>query len=128
MENKTMGLRQHHCRACGKAICDKCSSHKSPVPKLGFEFEVRLCDPCFNSLTETEYVLKLFYVNINKSFANNCLLTCLSSNFFSRQSLASFHEAKHSVTAVHLDESRNLLVTVGGDRLIKIWDVSALNQ
>jgi len=98
MESKTLGQRQHHCRKCGKAICDKCSTKRSPLPKLGFEFEVRVCDPCFGEVTDND-----------------------------RTSLASFHEAKHSVVTLHLDESRCLLVTVGSDRIIKIWDISALN-
>lgn len=46
----------------------------------------------------------------------------------SRVSLASFHEAKQSIVNLHVDENRNLLITVGSDRLIKIWDISALNQ
>jgi len=99
IESKTVGQRQHHCRACGKAVCDKCSSRRSPLPKMGFEFEVRLCDPCFAQVTDAD-----------------------------RVSLASFHEAKHSIVTLHLDEARNLLVTVGTDKLIKIWDISALNQ
>jgi len=56
MENKTIGQRQHHCRACGKAVCDKCSNRRSPLPKMGFEFEVRLCDPCFSATSEPELV------------------------------------------------------------------------
>jgi hypothetical protein len=54
MESKTIGQRQHHCRMCGKATCDKCSNRKTPLPKLGFEFEVRVCDPCFSTITQQE--------------------------------------------------------------------------
>lgn len=46
--------------------------------------------------------------------------------FFSRPSLATFHDAKHGVVAMSLDETGKKLVTVGQDRLIKIWDISAL--
>src|ERR671939_1086 len=31
-EQKVIGLRQHHCRSCGKAICDNCSSRRSVLP------------------------------------------------------------------------------------------------
>lgn len=54
METKTMGQRQHHCRACGKAVCDKCSTKRSPLPRLGFEFEVRVCDPCSGEIKQEE--------------------------------------------------------------------------
>lgn len=43
-----------------------------------------------------------------------------------RPSLATFHDAKHSVVAMNLDETRKKLITVGQDRVIKIWDISAL--
>lgn len=40
--------------------------------------------------------------------------------------MATFHDAKHSVVAIEVDETRKRLITVGQDRLIKIWDISAL--
>ena len=39
---------------------------------------------------------------------------------YSRAPLASFHELHHQVTYMHLDESKNLLITVGKDRIIKV--------
>ena len=38
-------------------------------------------------------------------------------------SLATFHNVRHAVTAMHLDESSKLLLTVGKDRLIKVSNV-----
>eukprot|EP00056_Hartaetosiga_gracilis_P001485 m.45275 g.45275 ORF g.45275 m.45275 type:complete len:466 (+) comp10660_c0_seq1:44-1441(+) len=38
--------RQHHCRRCGKAVCDECSSFRSTYPIMGFENSVRICDAC----------------------------------------------------------------------------------
>ena len=35
-------------------------------------------------------------------------------------SLATFHNVRHAVTAMHLDENKKLLLTVGKDRLIKV--------
>lgn len=51
-----------------------------------------------------------------------------SMNFviFRRPSLASFHDVKHSVVGMDLDESRKRLLTVGQDRVIKIWDLTLL--
>lgn len=45
---------QHHCRKCGRAVCNKCSEQSSPLPLLGFEFDVRMCDECHTKLTEEE--------------------------------------------------------------------------
>lgn len=45
---------QHHCRKCGKAVCGKCSSKRSTYPIMGFEFPVRMCDACFDTIKEEE--------------------------------------------------------------------------
>jgi len=34
--------------------------------------------------------------------------------------MATFHNVRHAVTAMHLDEDKKLLLTVGKDRLIKV--------
>ncbi|XP_015113647.1 WD repeat and FYVE domain-containing protein 2 [Diachasma alloeum] len=99
MDQRQLGLRQHHCRNCGRALCDRCTSQRIPIPAMGFEFEVRVCDPCHIQLK--------------------------ASN---QTSMASFHDAKHSITAMDLDVSRRKLLTVGQDRVIKIWDITALLQ
>ena len=41
-------------------------------------------------------------------------------------SLATFHNVRHAVSAMHLDENKKLLLTVGKDRLIKVSDISLL--
>uniref|UniRef100_A0A131YTG5 Rho/rac guanine nucleotide exchange factor/faciogenital dysplasia protein 3 n=1 Tax=Rhipicephalus appendiculatus TaxID=34631 RepID=A0A131YTG5_RHIAP len=46
----TFTHRRHHCRACGKVVCATCSSHRLPLPYLGSEKPVRICDDCFRSL------------------------------------------------------------------------------
>lgn len=53
-EQKVIGLRQHHCRSCGKAVCDNCSSRRSVLPALGHEFQVRVCEDCHSVLTDVE--------------------------------------------------------------------------
>ena len=50
MDQRQIGIRQHHCRNCGQALCATCTSHRIPIPEMGFEFEVRVCDPCYNHL------------------------------------------------------------------------------
>lgn len=47
-------------------------------------------------------------------------------SIFSLTSLASFHDAKHSINYMNLDEQQKRLLTVGHDRVIKLWDVSQL--
>ncbi|XP_060073051.1 WD repeat and FYVE domain-containing protein 2-like [Ylistrum balloti] len=96
-EERTIGIRQHHCRKCGKAICAKCSSKKSTYPPMGFEYEVRVCDHCHESITDEE-----------------------------RAPLATFHESKHCIVYMHLEEHRKRLLTVGKDKVVKIWDVSSV--
>lgn len=54
-EEKTMGKRQHHCRKCGKALCQKCASNQIVMPKLGFEFSpVRVCKSCSESVSDAD--------------------------------------------------------------------------
>ncbi|CAB0038153.1 unnamed protein product [Trichogramma brassicae] len=99
IDQRQLGLRQHHCRYCGQALCANCSSQRIPIPSMGFEFEVRVCDAC----------------HVQLKAAN-------------QTPLASFHDAKHSIVSMDLDVSKKRLLTVGQDRVIKIWDVTALLQ
>lgn len=49
---------KHHCRKCGQAVCGKCSTKRSSYPIMGFEFQVRVCDSCFESIKDEEWVLR----------------------------------------------------------------------
>ncbi|XP_044595811.1 WD repeat and FYVE domain-containing protein 2 [Cotesia glomerata] len=99
MDQRQLGLRQHHCRNCGRALCASCSAQRIPIPPMGFEFEVRVCDPCHTQLKAAN-----------------------------QSAMASFHDAKHSIMSMNLDISRRKLLTVGQDRIIKIWDITTLLQ
>lgn len=44
----------------------------------------------------------------------------------SRPSLSTFYDAKHSVVSMDMDEDQKKLLTVGHDRVIKIWDLSSI--
>ncbi|KAL0973369.1 hypothetical protein UPYG_G00202550 [Umbra pygmaea] len=94
-DSKTIGLRQHHCRKCGKAVCGKCSSKRTTYPVMGFEFQVRVCDACYDTVKDDD-----------------------------RTPLATFHEGKHNIAFVDMDPSRGLMVTGGSDRVVKIWDMT----
>ena len=38
-----------------------------------------------------------------------------------QEPLASIHDVRHKVIAMDLDERRKLLITVGRDRIVKVW-------
>lgn len=38
--------RRHHCRQCGRVVCNKCSNEKMLLPHYGFTEPERVCDPC----------------------------------------------------------------------------------
>ncbi|XP_076243838.1 zinc finger FYVE domain-containing protein 1 [Calliopsis andreniformis] len=39
-------LPLHHCRDCGRGVCQDCSQHRKPVPHRGWDKPVRVCDSC----------------------------------------------------------------------------------
>eukprot|EP01102_Stenamoeba_stenopodia_P012075 TRINITY_DN3769_c0_g1_i1.p1 TRINITY_DN3769_c0_g1~~TRINITY_DN3769_c0_g1_i1.p1 ORF type:complete len:183 (-),score=12.42 TRINITY_DN3769_c0_g1_i1:39-587(-) len=43
--------RRHHCRSCGLVFCDRCTSKKLELPKLGYDRPVRICPPCYRRVT-----------------------------------------------------------------------------
>jgi len=98
-EQKQMGLRQHHCRRCGKAICDYCSSKRSKLPIRGHEYPVRVCEECFISIKPEE-----------------------------KTPLANFYETRQVVSWLDYDEGRELLLSVGKDNVIKLWDIKDILQ
>ncbi|KAB0397984.1 hypothetical protein E2I00_018125, partial [Balaenoptera physalus] len=88
--NMDVERQEHHCRKCGKAVCGKCSSKRSSIPLMGFEFEVRVCDSCHEAITDEE-----------------------------RAPTATFHDSKHNIVHVHFDATRGWLLTSGTDKVIK---------
>ncbi|KAM9355627.1 LOW QUALITY PROTEIN: zinc finger FYVE domain-containing protein 26 [Pholidichthys leucotaenia] len=46
-ERFTMFNRRHHCRRCGRLVCQSCSERKMPVEGCPGE-EVRICDQCYS--------------------------------------------------------------------------------
>uniref|UniRef100_A0A674MC03 WD repeat and FYVE domain containing 2 n=1 Tax=Takifugu rubripes TaxID=31033 RepID=A0A674MC03_TAKRU len=94
-DSKKIGLRQHHCRKCGQAVCGKCSSKRSTIPLMGFEFEVRVCDSCHESITDED-----------------------------RAPTATFHDSKHNVVYMHYEATTGNLLSSGTDKVIKIWDMN----
>ncbi|GAB0094965.1 myotubularin-related protein 3 [Sergentomyia squamirostris] len=46
-----LGRRKHHCRSCGQIFCAECSEFWAPLPDERLYSPVRLCGPCYLSVT-----------------------------------------------------------------------------
>ncbi|KZC14494.1 PREDICTED: zinc finger FYVE domain-containing protein 1-like [Dufourea novaeangliae] len=42
----SISLPLHHCRDCGRGVCQDCSQHRKPVPHRGWDKPVRVCNSC----------------------------------------------------------------------------------
>ncbi|XP_043498927.1 zinc finger FYVE domain-containing protein 1-like isoform X2 [Polistes fuscatus] len=42
----SLTLSLHHCRDCGRGVCEECSPHRKPVPHRGWDKPVRVCNAC----------------------------------------------------------------------------------
>ncbi|CAF0816947.1 unnamed protein product [Rotaria sp. Silwood1] len=94
---KQIGLRQHHCRKCGRAVCDKCSQTRKALPLLGYETVQRICNDCVQTLKNDETV-----------------------------PLASFYDIRQGTIRMDYNQGRKVMMIVGIDRTIKIWDMSSV--
>jgi len=47
-------FRKHHCRQCGRVVCETCSPSRLRLPKLPKEGKVRVCTPCVTALGERQ--------------------------------------------------------------------------
>ncbi|VDM32314.1 unnamed protein product [Hydatigera taeniaeformis] len=53
----TDDAEKHHCRSCGRGVCDSCSKQRISVPDRGYvEVAVRVCDRCYASRTHSNSV------------------------------------------------------------------------
>ncbi|XP_063628854.1 rabankyrin-5 [Cydia splendana] len=46
----TLTMRKHHCRHCGRMLCNKCSNQDVPILKFGMNKPQRVCEICFKVL------------------------------------------------------------------------------
>jgi hypothetical protein len=38
---------RHHCRGCGRVVCDSCSRNRACKPQFGIVEPARVCDACY---------------------------------------------------------------------------------
>ncbi|ORC92033.1 uncharacterized protein TM35_000042470 [Trypanosoma theileri] len=44
---------RHHCRSCGRLVCNQCSDSRGLIPALGFNEATKICDDCANMVTQS---------------------------------------------------------------------------
>jgi len=52
-------VRKHHCRSCGRTLCDACSSKTSVIPFFGYNTPVRVCNLCYDNIQKDLRDLRL---------------------------------------------------------------------
>lgn len=57
--------RRHHCRKCGKGVCNNCSKNQMPVPERGWIDSVRVCDACISDYSN--FTSKTLNINSDNS-------------------------------------------------------------
>ncbi|XP_049578305.1 FYVE, RhoGEF and PH domain-containing protein 6 [Syngnathus scovelli] len=62
----TLTWRRHHCRACGKVVCQSCSSNKQSLEYLKNQL-ARVCDHCYLALREQQSQEDLAEVAVPKA-------------------------------------------------------------
>uniref|UniRef100_A0A1I8AAP6 FYVE-type domain-containing protein n=1 Tax=Steinernema glaseri TaxID=37863 RepID=A0A1I8AAP6_9BILA len=100
-DRKVVGLRQHHCRTCGKAVCGSCCNNWTKYPPMGYEKPVRICTVCSQRMKD-------------------------QPEQFDLTSLASTCDLRQGIVCLDLKEKIGRLVTVTYDRVIMIWDVTRM--
>ncbi|KAL3312785.1 WD repeat and FYVE domain-containing protein 1 [Cichlidogyrus casuarinus] len=91
IEDACFGSMQHHCRRCGKAVCQKCSPHTSTLPSSGYETAVRVCKDCEQSATDDE-----------------------------KNSMAIIVDGSDQLTRIKIDESHNRMLLLSRSAQMKI--------
>ena len=127
---------QHHCRKCGRSVCDSCCDCTSVFPRMGFETPVRMCNECLylhytcrvSWLTCWSLLLKIyimfFYLPpppLSPPPPSPPPPPLFSLSFFSRQPFAYSFNLKLIVTFVSILHNQNLLLTGNDDKTVRVW-------
>ncbi|KAH7699457.1 Protein WDFY-2 [Aphelenchoides avenae] len=100
-DRKTVGVRRHHCRTCGSSVCSNCCNNFTKFPAMGFEKPARICNTCHEKMQKYP-------------------------EQFDLTPLAVANDMRQGVSVMDLKDAQGKLVTVGYDRVILLWDVTAL--
>ncbi|XP_046971190.1 zinc finger FYVE domain-containing protein 26 homolog isoform X2 [Vanessa cardui] len=80
----SMIIRRHHCRRCGRVVCQGCSRNKMQVPTYPSGVKFRVCDDCFtqtmNKKSSSERENMMLSSNSDTGSATTCMDWCLSTN------------------------------------------------
>ncbi|CAF3922777.1 unnamed protein product [Rotaria sp. Silwood2] len=90
-KQKQLGLRQHHCRRCGRAVCHGCSQTRTALPLIGYETIQRICNDCGKVLKNEETV-----------------------------PLAAFYDIRQGTIKMDYNQTKKIMMTVGTDRTIRL--------
>lgn len=74
----TLIFRRHHCRACGRVVCENCSANKAPLKHCNFQSR-RVCDKCFPILREKFEELERKFAPILKNGSSSDLTSDLEA-------------------------------------------------
>lgn len=103
------------------------SHDKYRIQKLPLPWILIASFTWFLSSTKTPYLF-LIYFNIVQYVYINFEIYIVSNNvlFYRRPSMATFHDAKHAIVSMTIDQTTKRLLSVGQDRVIKVWDITPL--
>jgi len=74
-----LARRQHHCRKCGGAVCNRHSTKRFKIPEMGYGCPVRICDTCYMRMGSEESLPRLHSLPI-KNFKATSLSSILFAN------------------------------------------------
>jgi hypothetical protein len=57
--------RRHHCRRCGKSVCNKCSANQKALSKSDSKTLYRICDACDTEIQNYKVRLVEYYSNLS---------------------------------------------------------------
>ncbi|KAG4305285.1 hypothetical protein PORY_001455 [Pneumocystis oryctolagi] len=75
----TFKNRKHHCRNCGGAFCQSCSSKSCPLLYMGITEPTRVCDNCYSKKTQAP-TLSTYTSSNNKSKTEHSKNTNINDN------------------------------------------------